>query len=241
MKPFNDSATKPQSDVLFAAGSHLSPHRLAMQRVRAAIGVLVGLSMLTASIAIAAQIDQPLAVLAGVVALVICAIYTVSVWQDVDNVRHALWSRETATGQDIDGDGVVGNPTRTVGHVMRIGTGATQQVVTLPDLHPVPVRESLAGFPAAPAISPNDVVFILNNAAADGLTFRAWDKRRLPSGVVITRSKDNDVWGGILDGLLAWNFAQATTTANGRRIVTLRSDVDVEQMIQQISKSVSAT
>lgn len=40
--------------------------------------------------------------------------------------------------------------------------------------------------------------------------------------------------GEMLDGLMAWQFATATTDSRGRRLVSLRTDVPVDTMIHAV-------
>lgn len=246
MKTFHDTAPQPQKQdpVNFAAGYHLTPGRLAMQNVKAYLSLCLAIAAAVGGIA--AALDQrqiwPLAV--GLVSAIAAVIYASSLRSGVVNVQRQLWTdaqrqwytwqRELATGDDIDGDGHIGQPPSVVvGRILPVGKGDNS--VTLPDLNPVPQAIALNGFPTDPPIAPNDVVYILTHAAAgDGLSFRSWDKRRLPSGAEIKR----DLWAGILDGLLQWHMATASETTDGRRVVTLRSDVDIEVMIQYIRSAV---
>lgn len=231
---FQDTAPTPKIDpVMYAAGYHLTPSRIAMQRVKAYIAAILGLAAIAGSVYIATELDAPAVVLLGLAVAIGCVIYAWTIVGDTENVRRELWQRENADGQDIDGDGHIGQPPVVVGRIIPIGH--SDRTVTLPDLAPPPQRIALAGFPTDPPVSPNDVVFILTHAAAgDGLGFRQWDKRRLPGGAEISR----DLWTGILDGLLAWQFAAARTTAAGSRVVNLRSDIDVETMIHTIRQGV---
>lgn len=162
----------------------------------------------------------------GLVLLLV--IYTISyartLRRDSEAVRSATWRMEMELGQDLDGDGRVGKP-QPVGHIVRIN-GAQPAEVVLPDLDPPRGAAPLAGFP----VPPNDVLFVLSQAAERGVTFRAWDKVRLPSGVTVDRS----VWGGVLDGLVAWQFAVATVDGANRRRVELRQDVGVDAMIHAV-------
>lgn len=185
---------------------------------------------------IAGDILTLLAVQVLLVLLAWAVTYAVALRRDTRQVRHATWLRETETGRDIDGDGIIGPPTP-VGHVVRInGSGSQPQEFTLPDLEPDRVRRPLIGFPSDPPVTANDVIWVLSEAEAAGLTFRPWDKRRLPSGALI----DRFLWGGILDGLVAWEFARSRNTVDNRRIVTLRTDVDIETMINAVRSAVAA-
>lgn len=227
-------AQQPETP-LYAAGYHLTPGRIGVQRVKAYAAALTGLAAIYASRRAAIALDEPAIILLGLAIAGGCAIYAWSIVEGIADVRRTLWRREQATGDDLDGDGRIGPPP-TVGHILRIG-GQQQQDVIMPDLDPPRRLAALAGFPTDPTVTPNDVVYILTSAASDGLVFSAWTGRRLPSGAEISR----DTWTAILDGLLKWQFATASSTANGRRIVTMRSDIDIETMIQAIKTSVETS
>lgn len=172
------------------------------------------------------------AALAVTVAVLLAAVwiatYAWALRRDTAAVRRATWAAELDSGDDIDGDGQVGPP-RPVGHVVRIN-GPKPAEVVLPDLDPPRQLAPLVEFPAQPPVTANDVIFILSEAARRGLTFRGWERQRLPSGAEIDRA----LWVGIQDGLVSWTFAVAETDARGRRHVALRSDVGVETMIHAV-------
>lgn len=238
MKRYPNTTPQPNTDPpLYAAGYHLTPGRLAMQRVRAYIAALLGISLLVLSILVAIETRQPLIILLGLAILVGCAIYAVSVWSDVQHVRRQLWAFEQQTGRDIDGDGIVGPPEH-VGHVVTIrsNNGADHREFTLPDLDPPRSLRPLVRFPQQPPVTANDVIFFLQRAEGEGLSFRSWDKVSLPSGARI----DRDLWRGILDGLLDWQFAVASQTADSRRIVALRADIDTDTMIHAVQQGIAA-
>lgn len=154
----------------------------------------------------------------------VLAVYGVYLWLHVNNTVRDLWQREIKDGKDIDGDGKVGPPR---GHVVEV---QGKPAFTLPDLHP----ETPAAPPPALVHFPctaNDVLLVLDSAPGDGLGFRAWEGKRLPSGVKLDRS----TWGAVQDGLLAWQFATARTTKTGR-VVELRTDIDIEAMKDAVRK-----
>jgi len=172
-----------------------------------------------------------LAVGAVLVVLVVYVwVYSSALAANTHEVRRATWQREREMGEDIDGDGVVGEP-EPVGHVVRIGGSAPRDVV-LPNLD-VATRAArpLARFPVAP----NDVIYVLTRAASAGLGFREWEGHRLPSGAEIDRL----LWGRIIDGMVDWEMVQATTDAAGRRRVRLAGDVSVDEMIAAVRQSVA--
>jgi hypothetical protein len=96
----------------------------------------------------------------------------------------------------------------------------------LPDLDRPREEPPLIHFP----ICANDVIYVVNRAAVAGLAFRAWDKQKLPSRKEI----DRPLWSGIIDGLVAWQFATATVDAAGKRRASLREDVDIEEMLHAV-------
>ena len=137
-------------------------------------------------------------------------------------IRDRIWAQEQASGEDIDGDGIVGPP---VGHVVPVN-GNKNGSVLLPNLD-VMERRPLLHFPTGigRTVTPDDVLHILDRAATEGLAFRSWEGQKLPSGTVLDRT----AWGGCLDGLVAWRFAEERPTARGRAVV-LRDDITVEDM-----------
>lgn len=156
--------------------------------------------------------------------------YSRALARNTHSVKRATWAEEQATGIDLDGDGTVGPPPP-VGHILRIN-GPAPVEVTLDDLHARADRRPLAGYP----VTPNDVIHILNAAPRDGLSFRRWSGRTLPSGHGVTRES----WDATLTGLVTWGFAREHHDAAGRRHVALREDVDVETMIAAVQRSVRA-
>lgn len=155
-------------------------------------------------------------------------VYSTALGRNTHQVRRATWQEELRRGEDLDGDGHQGPPPA-VGHVVPI-SGPKPAQFTLPNLDQQRTTAPLIHFP----IPPNDVVYILSRAAGDGLGFRQWNGHRLPSGVVI----DRDTWAAILDGLIVWQMASASTDAAGRRRTELRGDVAVETMIQAVKTAV---
>ena len=154
------------------------------------------------------------------------------------DAQRATWVREQQMGLDLDGDGEIGEPAP-VGHVMRING---RESAVLPNLERPARPRPLAGFPAKPEpITPDDVLYILGRAAGQredgkalvGLGFRQWEGHSLPSGAKPGR----DEWSAIQDGLLTWEFATARRV-RGRRLVDLRSDVRVDDMMRAVRLSV---
>lgn len=165
-----------------------------------------------------------------VVVFVAVATYSSALARNTERVRRATWGDEMAANRDMDGDGFIGPPPA-IGHVVRINTPSPVEVV-LPDLEPHTDRRPLAEFP----VTPNDVIYILNHAGNDGLSFRRWNGRTLPSGFVIGRES----WETTLTGMVAWGFVNEHYDAAGRRHVAMRADVDVETMIAAVQSSVRA-
>lgn len=219
------AVTKTQDQIQWAAGYYLTPSRLAGQRVRSyGVGVLGG-AVFALSVYVGAETGLWVALIPGAIVAIGATIYAVSVIQDVENVRRQLWleiwAQERTTGEDIDGDGIVGPP---VGHVVEIGGGRGS--VTLPNID-VMDRRPLVHFPSETGhvVTPDDVLHILDRAVSIGLGFRNWERHKLPSGTIVDRT----TWAGCQDGLIAWRFAQDRQTQRGR-VVELRGDLSVEDM-----------
>lgn len=219
------TVNKTQDQLQWAAGYYLTPSRLASQRVKAYAAAIVGGLVVAGASYIGFEYSVWLPMLPAALIAGGATIYAVSVTKDVENVRRQLWleiwAQERATGEDIDGDGIIGNP---IGHVVEIGGGRGS--VTLPNID-VMERRPLLHFPTnhGRMVTPDDVLHILDRATEVGLAFRSWEGQRLPSGTVLDRT----AWGGCLDGLVAWRFAEERPTARGRA-VELRSDITVEDM-----------
>jgi len=179
------------------------------------------------------EIAADLAAALTVGLLWLMVVYVISYARTLRNdnaaVRTRTWLMEEQTGQDLDGDGQVGQP-QEVGHVMKIG-GKKPKDVVLPDLAPPKQAQVLRRFP----VSPNDVIYILTRANHDGLGFREWDGHRLPSGATV----DRPLWTKIIDGMVDWEMVDATTDAAGRRRVRLAEDATVDEMIAAVRQSVA--
>ncbi len=156
--------------------------------------------------------------------------YARTLRNDNQAVRARTWLLEEQIGQDLDGDGQVGQP-QPVGHVVRIGGNKPASVV-LPDLDPPRAAPPLVRFP----VPANDVIYVLSRAKSNGLGFRDWEGHRLPSGAVV----DRPLWGRIIDGMVDWEMVQAQTDAAGRRRVRLAEDVTVDEMVAAVRQSVAA-
>jgi hypothetical protein len=179
------------------------------------------------------EIAADLAAALAIGLLWLMAVYVISYARTLRNdnaaVRARTWLLEEQTGQDLDGDGQIGQPSP-VGHVMKIG-GAKPREMVLPDLDPPCETRPLVRFP----VPANDVIYILSRAARDGLGFRDWEGHRLPSRAVI----DRPLWGRIIDGMVDWEMVEATTDAAGRRRVRLAGDATVDEMIAAVRQSVA--
>jgi hypothetical protein len=204
-------------------------------------GVVVAVLLMLAALAMRhlvglawSEIAADLAVALGVGVAWLFAVYVISYARTLRNdnaaVRARTWLLEVQTGQDLDGDGQVGQPAP-VGHVMKIGGNRPREVV-LPDLDPPRETRPLVRFP----VPANDVIYILTRAAKDGLGFREWDGHRLPtSGATVDRL----LWTAVIDGMVDWEMVQASTDAAGRRRVRLAGDATVDEMIAAVRQSVA--
>lgn len=179
---------------------------------------------------IAADLVAALAVGLMWLATVYVISYARTLRNDNQAVRARTWLLEEQIGQDLDGDGQVGQP-QPVGHVVRIGGNKPASVV-LPDLDPPRAAPPLVRFP----VPANDVIYVLSRAKSNGLGFRDWEGHRLPSGAVV----DRPLWGRIIDGMVDWEMVQAQTDAAGRRRVRLAEDVTVDEMVAAVRQSVAA-
>jgi hypothetical protein len=220
------TVNKTQDQLQWAAGYYLTPARLAGQRVKSYAAAMVAGLVVAGAAYIGFEYSVWLPMLPAALVAGGATIYAKSVIVDVENVRKQLWleiwAQEWASGEDIDGDGIVGPP---VGHVVPVN-GNKNGSVLLPNLD-VMERRPLLHFPTGigRTVTPDDVLHILDRAATEGLAFRSWEGQKLPSGTVLDRS----AWGGCLDGLVAWRFAEERPTARGRAVV-LRDDITVEDM-----------
>jgi hypothetical protein len=168
-------------------------------------------------------LDNPAPLLALVLVPGLVA-YARALWLDLDAERRRIYRLEVERGEDLTGDGVIGQPQ---GHVVTV---QGQPAFTLPDLHPdTPPAPppALVYFPC----TANDVLAVLDRAAEVGLGFRQWEGKVLPSGVKL----DRPAWGAVQDGMLRWQFATARQTATGRR-VDLRLDIGIEAMKDAVVK-----
>lgn len=238
-----DANSTDQMQPMFAAGYHLTPSRLAGERVKAWLVGIVGAALLMGSIWASVSFGQLWMALVGLLAMGLSLVFMRSVLVDVENVRRQLWidvwQKEVRTGTDIDGDGLVGPP---VGHVVEIKTRSGTAQVTLANLD-VQYKRPLVHFPAAVgrAVTADDVLYILDRAGERkpsgggivGLSYRAWEGQRLPSGTVL----DRETWAGCLSGLVRWSFAQERVLGQGR-VVELRKDIEVEDMKRAVKLGV---
>lgn len=205
---------------------------------------LIALGIALASFAIGENIrlpiPWPLAMLAlwivelAGLASIYASTYASALQADNQAARRATWHIEQQTGHDLDGDGHIGPP-EPIGHIIPLkSNGQDIGEIILADLD-APGLRPLAGFPAEPKpITPNDVIYIIDRAAEVGLGSRQWEGHHLPSGA----SPGRDVWTAILDGLLLWQFATQRHTSDGRRLVELRTDTDIEHMKAAIQKAI---
>ena len=202
--------------------------------------VLAGLVLLALGASLALDVRLPrdptviVAVAIGCVAMVAGVwlwTYASALAANTRSVQAATWQEELARGEDLDGDGQVGQPAE-AGHVVKIG-GSRPQEVVLPNLDTARAAPRLARFP----VPANDVVYVLTQANRLGLGFRQWEGQQLPTSRAVI---DRPLWSAIIDGMVDWEMVEARTDAGGRRRVRLASDVTVDQMVAEIRKSVAA-
>ena len=151
---------------------------------------------------------EPVSVLVFVaVSVVVGALVTLWRWSttyaealrnDTDEARRATWQRELDTGQDVDGDGVIGNPFRNI-QVRR-----RDRTEDMAFSHP---PSSLRGEPIMDGwgVSQSDLVAMLYEAEMSrGLQERAWvgdsvDKFTLPSGKQVTQTVFRNVLAALAE------------------------------------------
>lgn len=135
---------------------------------------------------------------AAAVGLVWLVTYSRALRADTRQVRWTTWRQELAAGEDLDGDGWVGDPTRGI----RITRGDQSEEIEV-DL---PARSAM-GAPVIPAwgVSAPDLVAILFEAdLVRGLQERAWVGKEatpftLPSGGRVTQSVFRQVLGELAE------------------------------------------
>lgn len=208
-----------------AAATHeLVAHPLALDTARGFAALVVAATIGAGAVAGVVLVHPAFALV-----LPFAAILAVYGWQVIANTeaeKRRFYAREVRDGKDYDGDGVVGEP---AGHIVNIAGRET----ILPDLDPPKMTKpapALVGFP----VSANDVLFVIDRASRYGCGFRAWKGERLPSGAVLSA----DLWRSIQDGLVKWQFATTRDTKAGR-VVELRTDVELDVMLDAVRKGTS--
>lgn len=135
---------------------------------------------------------------AAAVGLTWLVTYARALRSDTRQVRWTTWRQEQQAGEDLDGDGYVGDPTR--GIRVRVGDQVEEIEVDLP-------ARSAMGAPVIPAwgVSAPDLVAILFEAdLVRGLQERAWVGKdvtpfTLPSGGRVTQSMFRQVLGELAE------------------------------------------
>ena len=87
---------------------------LAQLRAKSVGAGIVAAGLLVAGGLLADAVDANAAMVPFVALALVLAVYGVYLWAHVDAVTRDLWQREIAKGEDIDGDGNVGPPRRSV-------------------------------------------------------------------------------------------------------------------------------
>lgn len=107
-----NSADKAEDkdQILWASGYYMTPHRLAMQQMRAVGAWGLGLTFAGLGAYAAIEFATMLPVLVGLVIWALLMTYARSVMRHLAHVEHTLWKLEEQTGADIDGDGYTGRP-----------------------------------------------------------------------------------------------------------------------------------
>lgn len=192
-----------------AAGDWRTPLRLAMLR---ALAVTSGLMALGAFVGLVWQYlatDALVWALVGAVAAFVLGTFAAALWGYTGNLQWALWQIETETGEDLDGDGQIGQPERPRVRLMPLTAGGQKQepvawVDDTEENEPTPIID---GFD----LDVVDVAAFLAEAGRRGLTAAAWLKPgqaryKLPSGVKVSRG----VWERATRELLRLGWAENT-------------------------------
>ena len=205
--PAGDGGATPDP-ILWAAGNYQTPHRLAMQQMRAVMALLFGLvAALGGGWATIRLEMMPAPVAVGVVIWLLTAIYAATLLRHLRNVERTLWRVEEHSGVDLDGDGWVGPPPerRTLqidGETVPFGA----------EWHGDEPTVGTTGQP--PAV----VRRFLLRAKEVGLARSAWLPENGPrttlEGVQVSRG----VWRDVTDWLVAIGWA----TNNGKGLVLVK-------------------
>ena len=108
--PTDEGGTTPDP-ILWAAGNYLTPHRLAMQQMRAVMALLAGLLAALGGGWATIQLEMvPTPIIAGVMIWLLTAIYAATLLRHLRNVERTLWRIEERDGKDYDDDGWIGTP-----------------------------------------------------------------------------------------------------------------------------------
>lgn len=182
--------------ILWASGSHLTPGRLAMLRVRGLVVALLGLAAAVSGYLISPMVDAWWPFGIGVLVWLIAAVYAWSLSGYIVNVERTLWKIEDVLDRDITGDHYVGKPpepaTVTINGVEDDYGAEWPQAVVVED----------TGQP------PDFVRRFVVKAGEIGLARSAWvpetGERQTLGGTVVSRG----VWKTMTDWLLSHQWAE---------------------------------
>jgi hypothetical protein len=172
---------KPQA--VDYGGYHRNADNLARLRAKAILADIAAGALIAAGIYVAIHTGQPAALLPFAVAAVAALVYGVSLWTYTTEVRHNLWRQEQAAGQDLDGDGHIGQPRKP--RVRHINIAGQPVPFAEDDDDDPPPTDLVPGF----ELSPRDLHDLVEYAASRGLGRSKLVGITLPSGTRISKSR----------------------------------------------------
>ena len=205
---------KPQAPPVPEATSWQTPWQLAKLNAISTLAWMAAAALMIAAGWQWYETRQPAWALLGV-PVVVFAVFGFALWHYTGQVAWSVWAVEDATGQDIDGDGHIGQPPQ-YRDIPVWANGERQPPITLEGSpHEEPEAQPPV-FVRGLDMTPDDVVAFLNEAQrVRGLSRSQWvgvparQRWNFPSGKTITR--------GDYDKLIEFGTnRQWWTTANGR-------------------------
>lgn len=205
-----------REQLLYAAGYHRTPARLAAQRLLAFAVMVAAMALCAVAVWGSLEMGSVWPAAAGLVLLAGAGLYSWSIVQDVENVRrqlwtearrqHYLWRQEIMQGRDLDGDGEIGEPAGPAARTMRVNHGERSEEIVLD----MPAR-SMRGGPVLVdfGVTAADLVsFLFEADLRRGLQERNWvgggaEAHVLPSGQRVTQAMFRQLVAGLAERGLA--------------------------------------
>ena len=150
-------------------------------RVQAVIEATIAAGALALGVWLSSSIGNNLPGIVGVAVAAWMAVHVLVLWRYTDNVVRELWRQETATGRDLDGDGVVGPPRRRTRYINIAGEPVAFAEEEEDDAD---VIELVPGF----ELSPDDLAALVQHAASVGLARDKLMGFQMPSGQRVSKS-----------------------------------------------------